>query len=361
MLRIGVLMRDMGEIAEQRTSESGDESAGIERRLRPTARPSAQNCFLTFVCSAILGGCGYVAEHTAPKKQATTQRTAAAVRADEVFWKVFHGGAYDEVPQALDTLAGAYLQDPSDAVTAAHVAWLHMWRFVESSRLEHVGPTITDEALLAQQYFQQAVALNPGEARYLGFLAAATLAAGSINRDERETRRGYYELLDSIDAWPEFNLFTAGYVMSRQPADSARFRQGLEWEWRNADVCAEAKVNRSHPDYAAFMFHATTTGNKRACWNSWIAPHNLEGFFLNMGDMLVASGDWRTAQVIYANARLSPTYSEWMYRDILEQRIVNAQSNVAAFRAPLNAAASDRTAPHMMIAEDFACMACHRQ
>jgi hypothetical protein len=361
MLRIGDLMRQTGEFAERRRSEAVEESAEIERRLRPTARSSAQNCFLTLICSAIVGGCGYVAEHTAPKKQATTQRTAAAVQADEVFWKVFHGGVYDEIPQALQTLTGAYLQDPSDAVTAAHVGWLHMWRFVESSRLEHVGPTITDEALLARQYFQQAIALNPAEARYLGFLAAATLAAGSINRDERETRRGYYELLDSIDAWPEFNLFTAGYVMSRQPADSARFRQGLEWEWRNADVCAEAKLNRSHPDYAAFMSHATTTGKKRACWNSWIAPHNLEGFFLNMGDMLVASGDWRTAQVIYANARLSPTYGEWKYRDVLEQRIANAQSNVAAFRAPLNGATPDRTKPRLMIGEDFACMACHRQ
>ena len=36
----------------------------------------------------------------------------------------------------------------------------------------------------------------------------------------------------------------------------------------------------------------TKEGARRACWNSRIAPHNLEGFFLNMGDMLVKSGDW---------------------------------------------------------------------
>jgi hypothetical protein len=46
---------------------------------------------------------------------------------------------------------------------------------------------------------------------------------------------------------------------------------------------------------------------------------------------------------------------------VLEQRIVNAPENVAAFRAPRNGATRDRTAPRMMIAEDFACMACHRQ
>jgi len=329
-------------------------------KLRITGGPNPRLCLLILICCAILGGCDYVAVHTAPKKQATTQRTAAGVQADEVFWRVFHGGAFDEIPEALDTVTGAYLQDPADAVTAAHVAWLHMWRAAERSRLDRLAPTITDD-LVAQHYFEQAVALNPGEARYQGFLAAARLFVGSVNRDERETRRGYHELLDSIAAWPEFNLFTAGYVMSREPADSARFQQGLEWQWRNVDVCAEAKVDRGHPDYAAYMSHPTTQGRKRACWNSWIAPHNLEGFFLNMGDMLVASGDWKTARIIYANARLSPTYAEWKYRDVLEQRIVNAQSNVAAFRAPPSGTTPDRDTPRLMIAGDFACMACRRQ
>lgn len=85
---------------------------------------------------------------------------------------------------------------------------------------------------------------------------------------------------------PEFNLFTGGYVFSRLPADSPQFQEGLAWQWRTLDHCIEE-------------------GKKRACWNSWIAPHNLEGFFLNMGDMLVKSGDWQMAQKIYANARLS--------------------------------------------------------
>jgi hypothetical protein len=308
-----------------------------------------------------LAGCGYIAEHTAPKKQATTDRSAGSIQADEVFWKVFHGGAYDDIPAALDTLTGAYLHDPSDALTAAHVAWLHIWRVAERARLDRPPPTVTDDMVMAQAYFQQAVALKPEEARFKGFLAAATVGVGSINHDEREIRRGYYLLLDAIDAWPEFNLFTAGYVMSQQPAGSPRFREGLEWQWRNADVCAEAKLDRAHPDYAPYMHLATTQGKKRACWNSWIAPHNLEGFWLNMGDMLVASGDWQAAQTIYANARLSSTYTEWKYRDTLEQRIINAKTNVAVFEKPADDAPPDPVAARLMISEKFACMACHQQ
>jgi hypothetical protein len=96
---------------------------------------------------------------------------------------------------------------------------------------------------------------------------------------------------------------------------------------------------------------------KRVCWNSWIAPHNLEGFFLNMGDMLVKSGDWQTAQKIYANARLSKTYAAWKYQSVLEDRINRAQENVAAF----NAKGGDKSMARMMIDSEFSCMACHRQ
>jgi hypothetical protein len=344
-----------------RLFKSGALRAELPCHGRSYSPQTVSRTWVVVIGSLALAGCGYAAVHTAPKKQATMRRSAAAIQADEVFWKTFHGGAYDEIPQALDIVTAAYLQDPSDAVTAAHVGWLHMWRVAERSRLAPASATITDQMLLAQHYFEQAVALSPDEARYKGFHAAASLAVASIDRDERETRRGYYELLDAIDAWPEFNLFTAGYVMSQQPPDSARFRQGLEWQWRNADVCAEAKVDRTRPDYAVYMALATTQGKKRACWNSWIAPHNLEGFFLNMGDMLVASGDWQTAQVIYANARLSATYANWKYKDILEQRIVNAQSNVAIFRGPQAGTSPARSSPRLMIFEDFACMGCHRE
>ena len=70
-------------------------------------------------------------------------------------------------------LKAAYLANPNDAVTAAHIGWLHIWRLSERARLGHgVGPDITDHAVLARKYFEEAVRLHPGEARYLGFYAS---------------------------------------------------------------------------------------------------------------------------------------------------------------------------------------------
>jgi len=307
--------------------------------------------------SIALTGCSYVAEHTAPKKQAATSRSAQALSADELFWSTLHGADYEHIEPTLEAETAAYLSATNDAVTTAHVGWLHIWRLSETRRLTAVPATITDEATLSRKYFEEAVSLNPDDARYLGFLASATLAEGSIHQDEAETRRGYYLMLDAIKAYPEFNLFTAGYTMSGQPADSDRYKQALEWQWQNLDVCVGEKVDRNSAEYAKYMPQATDKGIKRVCWDTWIAPHNFEGFFLNMGDMQVKSGDWQTGRKLYENAKLSSTYAQWHFRDVLEQRIREAQQNVAAFNAKPNTA----NYKPLMGASSFSCVACHQQ
>ena len=133
-------------------------------------------------------------------------------------------------------------------MTASHIAWLHNWRVAEGARLSTVPATITDHTILARRYFDEAVKLNPSDARTLGFLAAHIVAEGTLHKDERLVRRGYSVLLDAIDAWPECNLFTAGFVLSRLPADSPRFKEGLEWQWREMDVCAQERIDRTNPD-----------------------------------------------------------------------------------------------------------------
>lgn len=297
-----------------------------------------------------------IAVQLAPKKQAATSRSDVAQKADEIFWQTFHQGEYEQIPRALEVLTAAYLETPTDAVTAAHIAWLHNWRSAERARMEAVPATITDDIHLARRYFQEAVALNPADARTQGFLAGHTVIEGTLHHDEKLTRRGYFMLLDAIEAWPEFNLFTAGYVMSRLPADSPQFQEGLEWQWRNLDECIGGKLDRTNPDYSQYMSLETKEGQKRACWNSWIAPHNLEGFFLNMGDMLVKAGDWQTAQKIYANAKLTKEYASWKYQAVLDDRIQQAQDNVALFNA-----SNETSEARIMISSEFACMACHQQ
>ncbi len=48
--------------------------------------------------------------------------------------------------------------------------------------------------------------------------------------------------------------------MSRLPVDSDKFREALDMQWRNVDVCAEEKVDRENPDYARYMAKSTIVG-----------------------------------------------------------------------------------------------------
>jgi hypothetical protein len=307
----------------------------------------------------LIAGCSKLAVWSAPDKTPARERTAQAVKADGLFWQTLHSGQYQSISEVLIPLKAAYLQNPTDPVTAAHVGWMHIWRLAERARLDGTppDPSVTDDAVLARKYFEEAVRLNPGEARYLGFYASLLMAEGTIHQDQKLVRKGYFTMLEAVAAWPEFNYFTAGYGFSAQPRASARFREGLEYQWLNIDLCVGERVDRANPDFTKYMRLVTTEGPKRVCWNSWIAPHNFEGFFLNFGDMLVKAGDPETAMKVYRNARYSPEYSSWAYRDVLEDRIRNATENVTAFQQDN----PPPGAPTIMLRSRFACVGCHQR
>jgi hypothetical protein len=302
-------------------------------------------------------GCSSVAVWAAPEKAAKVDRSARAQAANRQFWDALHAGEYDAISDVLNALTAAYLENPNDPQTTAHIGFAHIWRVSESARLASPPPTITDDLVVSRKYFTEAVQLSPNDQRFEGFRAALELAEGTLDHDEKRLRHGYFALLDAKDAWPEFNLFTAGYSLSRLPESDPKYRDALDYQWQTLDLCAGTQVDHEHPDYARFMGLETTVGRKRACWNSWIAPHNFEGFFLNMGDMLVKSGAPKSARQIYQNAKLSKTYATWPYRAVLEQRMADAESNVEPFR---HAQPGEKTKT-LMVYSAFACAGCHQR
>jgi hypothetical protein len=298
-----------------------------------------------------------IAVWLAPNKTPSTVVSQKAKEANAKFWDAFHGGRYEQIPQVLEALTAAYIENPRDAETAAHIGFSHIWRLTEQVRLETPSAAITDHIVLSRKYFAEAVRLAPDDWRFRGFLASVELAEGSLHGDEKLARRGYFDLMKAIKGWPEFNLFTAGYVMSHLPVGDNRYADAVDYQWQNLDVCAEEKVDRRTAQFDKYMAKETTTGSKRPCWNSWIAPHNFEGFFLNMGDMIVKQGNPTTARLVYANARLSKTFQQWAFKDVLEDRIVQAEENVVPFRKP-QPGEKTRT---MMFMSTLACTGCHQK
>jgi hypothetical protein len=250
----------------------------------------------------------------------------------------------------------AYLESPNDPELASRLGFIHLWKITERARVKPVSPLVTNEVILSKKYFSDALQLDPNNAIYKGFYGDARLIEGHIFKDQQEEVRGYFVLKDAIHKWPEFNYFTAGYVMSTLDKDSKQFKEGLEGQWKTLDLCAGRRVNRYNPDYRSFMQRETLQGPQRACWDSPIAPHNFEGFFMNMGDMLVKSGDSETAVKIYQNAKLAKNYSIWPYKEMLEKRILHAKTNISAFRA--NGTDPDKT---ILLNSGYGCVVCHQK
>ena len=68
---------------------------------------------------------------------------------------------------------------------------MHIWRLAERARIASgPGPEITDDAVLARKYFEEAVRLDPGDARYLGFYASLLMAEGTIHKDDKLVAAG---------------------------------------------------------------------------------------------------------------------------------------------------------------------------
>ena len=160
-----------------------------------------------------------------PSRPATAQSETGKALAEE-FWSTFHGGRYDELDVLLEKHLQLVAAEPTDPITLSHAGWLHAWKLSEATRAPR-NASIIGSATLARAYFKEAVALSPDDARYLGFYAGFTMSEGSILGNEAQVRQGYFTMQEAVSRWPEFNLFTSGYVMSRGEVTGPQFKEGL--------------------------------------------------------------------------------------------------------------------------------------
>jgi hypothetical protein len=220
----------------------------------------------------------------------------------------------------------------------------------ERSRLQNQSPTVTDHARLSKKYFEDACNLNPTEDRYYGFRASLHLTNGAIDKNSKEVVRGYFMLKKAVRRYPEFNFFTMAYTLGAS-SDPKKRQEGIDLLWKNIDACVGEKVDRNNFDYQKYNSLKTQIGRKRTCWNSWIAPHNMEGFLLIMGDMMLQNNDLQRAQTILKNAQSFEEYPHWAYKKALENRLDLIQEAMTDNK-PI--------ARKRLIAFD-GCMVCHQE
>jgi len=297
-----------------------------------------------------------LALRSAAPKEAALSTSDLASHAKTQFREALYAARYDDLPEVRRLLTAAYLEQPNDAETALLLAHSHLWTLSERARVsEAPDPAITDHALLADHYFSESIALAPEDERIPGWRGGVRLALGSIHQDERTTREGYFELRSAARAYPEFNDFSAAFVLGSQPRSSKRFAEAIELIRDNIEVCVGEGFLDEGVDYAPILAQATDAGRKRVCWNTPLVPHNLEGFFLVTGDLLTKAGEVEEARRAYEVAKTSPDYGSWRYASVLEARLADLEPRAVAFAR----ATTPEEEPEMMFGSEYACTGCH--
>ncbi|MEO1435555.1 MAG: hypothetical protein AAFV80_08480 [Bacteroidota bacterium] len=284
--------------------------------------------FLFALCVCCCWSCSTFIPGFVPEKKGQLIDEQAFQEADQYFWDQFHAGHYDSIPKVLEYLKRVYVQHPNDYRIAAHIGFAHSWALAESDRLESVPASITDHATLSTKYFEEAFQMHPEkEWRYYGFLTSMTIAEGSIHHDNKEVTRAYFQLKKSARKYPEFNLFTAAYTLAMSPRKQDRDK-ALTMLLQNLNKCLGEKIDLLAFNVNDHWSKIELDGKMSTCWNSWIAPHNLEGFLMILGDLLVRNGDLEAAANIYENVTRIPEYQTWTFKPQLEDRLDRTQQAI---------------------------------
>jgi tetratricopeptide (TPR) repeat protein len=299
---------------------------------------------------------------TLSEKKVEWVETQISSSANRYFWDQFHQGNYDNIPVILKKLTAAYLDNPNDIRTITHLGFTHMWAISEHQNGSN--PRAIEHATLAQKYFGESYRMNPRDTRVLSFLSSIKLANGAISNDDGLLKDGYLNGLKAIREWEEFSAFSLGYSLSRLPHTDQKYKEALKLMESIASSYAENFNPKSSATQQAIsemeLLKNTDISKERVLKNSWVAPHNIEGVFMVYGDMLVKNGAWQEAIEIYKLARFSEQYDSWAFKEVLENRIVNAKANVEFFRKEIPGNQKPEIDKAMLIQTSISCRSCHQ-
>lgn len=296
-------------------------------------------------------------------KDVVWTQSPQATTANDYFWRQFHQGNYDSIPVVLDKLTAAYIDNPNDIRTVNHLAFTHMWALSERQNGGR-SPRVIEHATLAQKYFGESYMMNPKDTRMLSFLSSAKMSNGAICGDQRLRMDGYLNGQKAIREWENFSSFSLAYTLSRLPAEDEKFKEALalmktlaERHARNFDA---SSTDTQKQISEIRLLTDSDQSQDRVFHNSWIAPHNVEGFFMAYGDMLVKSGNWKEAISVYKLSQFVQQYSDWEYKDVLEKRITNAERNVALFGEAVARGERIGVDDAILVETGIACRSCHQ-
>jgi hypothetical protein len=281
-----------------------------------------------------------------------------ADRARQLFDEVFQSGQYERIPEVRAALEAVFEKDPTvnDGDVTMLLGVSYLWSTAEWERFPARGKEARfEEVLQGDYYLTHASQLRPSDGRVQAWLGIMKAFRSQTELDLALYQESLDRIGNSVELFPEFGHLVVAFVKSAWPAQTTEFAGAVDHIWQNVDVCIQGKIDRTMPNFEQYMhLSADTTGNRRACWSTPLVPHNLEGFWFHMGDLLVKNNQADVAKIAYGNAALIPSYANWKYRAELETRMANVHANAALYLDD-----EPKNDPPILPQTTFQCVLCH--
>lgn len=270
---------------------------------------------LPFITALMLSAC--FADKEAPALLSEGETTPAR----DSYFDALRQGRYGQ----LNTIIPALKQeaDAGEERSMAVLGFAYSWQLAEYRRDPAADSTVGKNARLAVEAFDHAMDEIPKDARLLGFRGSFKQAQARVEDNPALTIAGFIDEEAAAKRWPAWGLFTKAYgVITLNPNDKL-YQGGIDAMWKNLDVCAGTKVDRNNfaiADYPNLFAQNPDPRIQRACINTPVAPHNIEGFFLYFGDLYAKANELEKARHMYQIA-LDMNPGDWPYAQVAMTRI----------------------------------------
>ncbi len=283
---------------------------------------------LLLLAIPMLSACGSEEQPPPPTIEEKASKAASLYRT------IFKAGQYERIPEAEAAMLAVYNEDSKQAEVTFLLGAMYFWSAAEWTR-DSTRPQADffDQVMKMDRFLSEAVELNPSDARAWCFLGAAKLTRWRSEGTPSLFTEATAFIDQCAEMYPHFGLLMVAITSGLQPANSPGFRKAVDAVWKNADVCVGTTMDRANPDFSPYV---SRTANLElpfyACWNSPNIPHNLDTFWLIMGDLLVKNNQPDLARKVYANSQLDPGFASWKYKDFYFRQIETADQRAALYR-----------------------------
>ncbi|MFK7926633.1 MAG: hypothetical protein AB8H79_00475 [Myxococcota bacterium] len=275
------------------------------------------------------------------------------------YFEALFSGDYDALDPIIDVLQRESAD--GDTTSTAVLGFAHGWRLSEFSRAP--DPSVVQHAQKAVDTFEIAIRASPHDSRLLGFQGAFRQAVGSIEGRASDQRKGWFETKRSTRRWPEWGAFTQAYGLVSLDPSHRLYPKAIELMWLTLDECSDTTVPRQDLDWLAHsaVHPSVDEWDTRACLNTDVVEHNLEGFFLVFGDLYAKAGDVDKAKMMYDNALGIDPDATWPFRFVAQERLDALSSLPARFaNQPAQVPSADPT-QNLVFNGPISCAVCHQR